>query len=205
MDLLSTSHRGWISICQQKAHAMTDAATSRSEPVPVLPPDDLARKVTVAHPDGPNMRRVSLGDVGDTYTILVSGEESGGRYCLIDMHIPDGSGPPPHRHDFDESFTVLEGEVEFTVRGQTHRVPTGATVTVPSNAPHLFRNTSGKAARMLCVCVPPGLDEFFMAIGTPVTSRTASVPRPTNEELDEQMKLAGPLAAKCRMEIFAPG
>jgi hypothetical protein len=28
-----------------------------------------------------------------------NGQESGGRYCLIDMFVPDGSGPLPHRHD----------------------------------------------------------------------------------------------------------
>ncbi len=183
---------------------MPDAMTTPSVPGSALPPDDPTRKLGIANPDGPDMRRVSVGSAGDTYTILVSGQESGGRYCLIDMYVPDGSGPPPHRHDFDESFTILEGEVEFTVRGQPHTVLTGSTVTVPSNAPHFFRNISGKAARMLCVCVPPGLDEFFMAVGVPVDSRTTAVPRLTKEELDERMKRLGSLAAKCRMEILAP-
>ena len=170
-----------------------------------LPPDDPTREVLVTNPDGPNMRHVSLGSVGDTYTILVSGQESGGRYSLIDMYVPAGSGPPPHRHDFDETFTILEGEVEFTVRGQPHLVPTGSTVTVPSNAPHSFKNISGKAARMLCVCVPPGLEEFFMAVGMPARSRIAPAPpKPTKEELEERMKWVGPLAAKYRMEIFHP-
>ena len=57
---------------------------------------------------------------------------------------------------------------------------------------------------MFCVCVPPGLDEFFMAAGVPVASRTATVPRLIKEELDERMKRVGPLAAKYRMEIIAP-
>jgi quercetin dioxygenase-like cupin family protein len=184
---------------------MTDAATPPSQPPSALPPDDLTREVLVTNPDGPNMRHVSLGSVGDTYTILVSGQESGGRYSLIDMCVPAGSGPPPHRHDFDESFTILEGEVEFTVRGQAHLVPAGSTVTVPSNAPHSFKNISGKTARMLCVCVPPGLEEFFMAVGVPARSRIAPPPpKPTKEELAERMKWVGPLAAKYRMEIFSP-
>jgi quercetin dioxygenase-like cupin family protein len=167
---------------------MADAATTTpSEPAFALPPDDPTRKLRIANPDGPNMRQVSVGTAGATYTILVSGQESGGRYCLIDMYVPDGSGPPPHRHDFDESFTILEDEVEFTVRGQPDTVPTGSTVTVPSNAPHFFRNISGKAARMFCVCVPPGLDEFFMAAGVPVASRTATVPRLIKEELGSRL------------------
>jgi integrase len=35
-----------------------------------------------------------LGIVGDTYTILLSGDDTDGRYCLVDMHIPPGGGPP---------------------------------------------------------------------------------------------------------------
>lgn len=41
--------------------------------------------------------------VGDTYTILLSGKDTAGRFALIDMLIPGGSGPPPHRHDFEET------------------------------------------------------------------------------------------------------
>jgi hypothetical protein len=26
------------------------------------------------------------------------GKDTGGRYCLTDMHVPLGGGPPPHRH-----------------------------------------------------------------------------------------------------------
>jgi mannose-6-phosphate isomerase-like protein (cupin superfamily) len=40
----------------------------------------------------------------------VSGAQTAGRYCLIDMIVPDGSGPPLHRHDFEEMFTLLEGD-----------------------------------------------------------------------------------------------
>jgi hypothetical protein len=38
-----------------------------------------------------------------------------GFYCLIDMIVPDGSGPPPHRHDFEEMFTLLEGDGEGAI------------------------------------------------------------------------------------------
>ena len=63
-----------------------------------IPADDPARKLTLAQPDDPNLSHIGL--VGDTYTILVAGKDTQGRYCLIDMHIPPGGGPPPHRHDF---------------------------------------------------------------------------------------------------------
>jgi quercetin dioxygenase-like cupin family protein len=116
------------------------------------------------------------------------------------MHISADAGPPPHRHDFEETFTLLEGELEFTVREQAHTVRAGSTITVPSNAPHYFRNKSGKVARMLCVCSPPGLEDFFMALGVPVSSRTASTPEPSEEEMAERWIRVRPLAAKLRME-----
>jgi hypothetical protein len=57
--------------------------------------------MTVARPQtDPALPHVAV--VGDVYTILVSGRRSGGRYALIDMYVPPGGGPPPHRHDFEE-------------------------------------------------------------------------------------------------------
>jgi hypothetical protein len=46
--------------------------------------------------------------VGDAYTILVSRAQTDGRYCMIDMLIPNAGRPPPQRHDFEEMFTLLE-------------------------------------------------------------------------------------------------
>src|SRR5215469_15277991 len=120
-----------------------------------IPADDPARKLTLARPDNPSLPHVGL--VGDTYTILVAGKDTGGRYCLIDMHVPPGGGPPPHRHDFEESFTMLEGEIEFTFRGATTVLHAGETANIPANAPHQFRNTTEQAARALCTCSPAGL------------------------------------------------
>src|SRR5260221_13443202 len=69
------------------------------------------------------------------------GEDTAGRYCLIEMLVPPGGGPPPHRHDFEESFTVLAGEIEVTFRSATAVLHAGATANIPANAPHQFRNT----------------------------------------------------------------
>jgi quercetin dioxygenase-like cupin family protein len=124
-----------------------------------IPPDDPARQLTVADPDGAELRHVSVA--GGTYTILVSGADTAGRYCLIDMLVPNGGGPPAHRHDFEEMFTLLEGELEFTFRDKTQTVRAGSTLNIPANAPHMFRNTSGKMARMLCLCAPAGQDRVL--------------------------------------------
>lgn len=181
---------------------MTSAARAPSQPGSAIPADDPNRTLTAADPDGADMRHVSV--VGDTYTILVSGAQTNGRYCLIDMLVPGGSGPPPHRHDFEEMFTLLDGELEFTFRGETQTVRAGSTVNIPANAPHTFKNTSGQTVHMLCMCSPAGQDEFFMAVGVPVESRTAAPLKQSKEEMAEKGKLAQALAPTYRTEVLKP-
>jgi quercetin dioxygenase-like cupin family protein len=161
---------------------MTDSpAASRH---PAIPPDDPQRRLAVARPDA-DTTLPHVGLAGDTYTILLTGADTAGRYTLIDIHVPPGGGPPPHRHDFEEMFTVLDGEVELTFRGEHTVARAGETVNVPANAPHGFANTSGRPARLLCTCSPPGLENFFLAVGQPVATRTAPPP-----ELDEAARAA---------------
>ena len=156
---------------------MTDVAAAS----PPIPADDLSRKLTVADPGSLAVRHVAV--VGDTYSILVSGAETAGRYCLIDMLVPDGGGPPPHRHDFEEMFTLLEGELELTFRGQTTIVRAGSTVSIPANAPHMFeKNKSGGLVHMLCLAAPAGLDEFFLEVGDPLASRASRRPGSTRRK-----------------------
>jgi quercetin dioxygenase-like cupin family protein len=150
---------------------MTDTSPAASEPPEPIPADDPERVLTHASPDT-DESLPHLGVVGDTYTILVSGQDTAGRYTLIDMHIPPGGGPPPHRHDFEEMFTVLEGEIELTFRGATAVARAGETVNVPANAPHVFRNATEHPARLLCLCSPAGQEEFFTAVGVPLAHRT---------------------------------
>ena len=181
---------------------MNDMSHATTQPGSAIPADDPNRQLTVAEPDSPQLRHISV--VGDTYTILVSGAETAGRYCLIDMLVPDGSGPPPHRHDFEEMFSLLEGELAFTFRGKTQTVKAGSTVNIPANAPHVFKNVSGKTAHMLCLCSPAGQDEFFMAVGVPVASRSAPPPQLSAEEKAAKGKLVEQLLPKYRTEMVKP-
>ena len=74
-------------------------------------------------------------------------------------------------------FTVLDGEIEFTFRGETMVARIGATVNIPANAPHSFRNASDRPARLLCMCSPSGQEEFFLEVGDRVPDRTAPPPK----------------------------
>lgn len=165
-----------------------------------LPPDDLTREVTIVHADDPGLTHLGIG--AGTYTILVSGAQTGGAYTLIDMLVPQG-GPPPHRHEFEEMFYVLEGEVDFTFRGEVHRVGPGHAVNIPANAPHVFRVASVMPARLLCLCLPAGQEDFFRLAGEPLPSRAASPTPPTPERLTELRGLLVANALRYRSEFVA--
>ena len=175
---------------------MTDPAPQAG----VIPADDPNRTLTVADPDGAGVPHVSVA--GGTYTILVSGAQTAGRYCLVDMLVPAGGGPPPHRHDFEEMFTILDGEIEFIFRGEPKRAGAGSTVNVPANAPHAFKNMSDRPARLLCMCLPAGQEEFFLAVGDPVDSRTAPPPRLSAAERADRIQRAKALSAQYRTELL---
>jgi quercetin dioxygenase-like cupin family protein len=167
-----------------------------------MPADDPERNLTLAQSDDPNLPHIGL--VGDTYTILVTGKDTAGRYSLLDMHIPPGGGPPPHRHDFEEMFSVLEGEIEATFRGKKSIIRAGETINIPANAPHQFQNKSKQPARLLCLCSPAGQEEFFREVGVPVATRTT--PPPTLDEAAQAAFVAKvkALAPKYRTELLAP-
>ena len=165
-----------------------------------IPPDDANRKLTVADPDDPKLRYLSIA--GGIYTILVTGEQTAGRYCLTDMLVPPGGGPPAHRHDFEEMFTILDGEIEFIFRDEVRLAGAGSTVNIPANAPHSFKNKSNKAARLLCMCTPAGQDEFFLEVGDPVASRSAPPPKLSDAERLDRVQRAKALAGKYRTELL---
>ena len=175
--------------------------TILSQSAASIPADDLGRRLTVARP-GDAQALPHIGLVGDTYTILLDGGDTAGRYCLIDMHVPPGGGPPPHRHDFEESFTILEGEVEATFRGEKLVIGVGETINIPANAPHQFHNASDKPARLLCICSPAGQEEFFKEVGVAVGSRTAAPPKLDPEAQAAFQAKAAALAPKYRTEFL---
>jgi quercetin dioxygenase-like cupin family protein len=166
-----------------------------------LPADDLSRAATIVHADDSGLTHLGVGT--GTYTILVSGKQTGDRYTMIDMLVPAG-GPPPHRHDFEEIFHILEGELEISFRDEVHHVGPGQTVNIPSNAPHGFRVVSATPARFLCICLPAGQEEFFKLVGEVLPSRTTPPTPPTPEVMAERRGIMMANAARFHSEFLPP-
>ena len=129
--------------------------------------------------------------VGDRYTVLASGDQTGGAYTLTDALVPPGGGPPPHYHTREEeSFYVLEGEITFTVEGREVIGRPGTFVQIPRNTPHAFKNRSDAAVRMLILCAPAGFEKFIAEFGTELSSPDAAPLPPTKEEIDKLVSIA---------------
>jgi quercetin dioxygenase-like cupin family protein len=180
---------------------MLDRSKAPTRPASTIPPDNLQRGLAVAKPDT-DQSLPHVGVVGDTYTILLTGKDTVGRFCLIDMYVPPGGGPPPHRHDFEEAFIVLDGEVEAVFRGSKQIVRAGETINVPANAPHQFHNSSSQPARLLRICAPSGQEEFFLQVGVPVATRTSPPPKFDEAAQRDFKAKVEALAPQFRTELF---
>jgi quercetin dioxygenase-like cupin family protein len=99
---------------------------------------------------------------GDHYTFLVTGEESGGAYFAMEALVPPGGGPPPHIHTReDETFYLLEGEIEFLLGEQLIVAGPGDFVNVPRGTVHRFQNTGTDSARLVLTFTPAGIERWF--------------------------------------------
>jgi quercetin dioxygenase-like cupin family protein len=145
----------------------------------------------------------SLSVVGDTYRILVSGKQTNGAFAIIDMLIPPGGGPGPHAHaSFQESFYVIDGEIEVKTKGQSYTAKKGAFVSIPiGGMVHCFKNESDAMAHILCTVVPSGLEEFFEEVGKPVAAGEFLPPPDLDEEAIKKLVA---IAEKYDQKLFPP-
>lgn len=157
-----------------------------------------AAPITTGPQDGQN-----LSVVGDTYRILITGKETGGAFAAIDMLIPPNGGPGPHSHaGFQESFYVLDGEIEVKSEVGTYTAKKGAFVSIPKGGMvHCFKNKTDQVAHLLCLVVPSGLEAFFMEIGRPVAIGSFLPPPPMDAEA---MKKILPIVEKYGQKLFPP-
>jgi quercetin dioxygenase-like cupin family protein len=99
---------------------------------------------------------------GDHYRFLVTGEETGGAYFVMEALVPAGGGPPPHIHRReDETFYLVEGEIVFTLGEETITAGRGDFVNVPKGTVHNFHNAGTETARLVLTFTPAGIERFF--------------------------------------------
>ena len=144
----------------------------------------------------------TIAVVGDVYRFLATGEETNGRYALLEAFVPPGGGPPPHVHSREEEgFYVLEGEITFTVNGERVVAAAGAFANMPVGTPHSFKNESDRPARMLISVAPAGLERMFFEVGVPLAEGATTALPPTKDEIEKLLAIA----PRYGVEIRLPG
>jgi quercetin dioxygenase-like cupin family protein len=93
-------------------------------------------------------------------TLLASGSATGS-YEIFLQQGPEGSGPPPHSHPWDEASYVTKGEIEFGIEKEYARtlVP-GSLVHIPAGTTHRFRFGKG-GGEMVSMTSRLGASQMF--------------------------------------------
>jgi quercetin dioxygenase-like cupin family protein len=94
--------------------------------------------------------------------VLLRSEQSGGHVAVVENVVPARwAGPHLHRHDFDEAFYVLEGELTFQVEDELLTRRAGEFAFAPRNVAHTLANHGDQPARYVLVITPAGFERYF--------------------------------------------
>ena len=109
-----------------------------------------------------NVAREPVWHMGSLFRWLATARDTNGAYSLAEIEVRAGGEPPPHRHtNEDESFYVLDGEIDFMVDGEVTRARAGELVFLPRGRTHAFRVATARARALLCI-TPAGLEDAFL-------------------------------------------
>lgn len=121
----------------------------------------------------------------------------GAGYELSEWDVePAADGPPIHvHHEHEEGFYVMSGRFGFLLDGVTTYANPGTHVLVPRGHAHSFWNAGPERARCLIIVSPPGMEEYFRALGAAL--------RGTNTQ-EGSIAIRRQLAEKYDLEVVGP-
>jgi len=123
----------------------------------------------------------TLEIVGERVTVLASGEATHG-YEIFLQRGPEGSGPPPHSHPWDESFYVVKGEIDFGIGPDAKTGTPGTLVHLPAGTVHWFRFGRG-GGEMISMTSRRGASEMFADMAREIA--------PVNPDLGQLAEVCG--------------
>jgi quercetin dioxygenase-like cupin family protein len=136
-----------------------------------------AQSVVVAPSDRPQALKV----VGEGITVLADGATTGS-YEIFLQAGPEGSGPPPHNHPWDEAFYVIAGQVTFGIEDdQDLAAPPGTLVHIPGGSTHWFRFGPG-GGQMISMTSRAGAAAFFAEVDREIS--------PTEPDFGDLLRVA---------------
>ncbi|HTX12929.1 MAG TPA: cupin domain-containing protein [Solirubrobacteraceae bacterium] len=98
------------------------------------------------------MPLISAGALGG---VNLLGADHGAAISLIFDNSEPGEGPRLHRHPYDETWIVEEGNLTFQSGEERFQATAGDVVIVPPDAPHKFINDGPGRSKMVCIHASP--------------------------------------------------
>jgi quercetin dioxygenase-like cupin family protein len=112
----------------------------------------------------------SLNVMGAGVRFLCTADRTQHKWSLMEVSLPEGAGPPPHEHAWDEAYYVVEGEATFSLAGEMRRVRAGDFLYAPAGTVHGFSGASSQPARLLIFDAPAHAESFFRDVDQQVKS-----------------------------------
>src|SRR5919202_1753558 len=120
---------------------------------------------------------------GTEVRFKVSSDDAEGASC-VEFTAAPGFDTGLHVHErLEETWYILDGQIEFRVGEETFEAASGACVFVPPRVPHAFANRTDTPATFLLIMSPPGHDRYFdelaeiLAVDGPPDSETIAALR----------------------------
>ena len=124
-------------------------------------------------------------------SVCLSGEDTGGKYCLIEAGLAPGMGVPRHTHTReDEVYYVLSGELEVIVGDEVFILREGDTLIAPRDIPHQLRNSGHIENHYLLMFSPSGFEGFLKVTAVPAPENAVAPTQPPAVAVRNVHKLA---------------
>ena len=112
-------------------------------------------------------------------SVCLSGADTGGAYCLLDIGLAPAMTVPRHTHTReDEAYYVLSGELEVIVGDEAFILRAGDALIAPRDIPHQLRNSGDVENHYLIMFSPSGFEGFLKATAVPAPDNAVAPTEP---------------------------
>lgn len=99
---------------------------------------------------------------GGENAVRFDGHEHGASVSFFITRNRPGTGPGLHRHPYEETFIVQEGEARFTIGQSVIEAVAGEIVVAPAGTPHKFVNSGTTPLRQVNIHPVPRMETEWL-------------------------------------------